>query len=177
MIRQAISCDICGAEKRQTNHWFVAYEASGELRLGSWASRNRSRPGSKHLCGQTCMHKFVDEFMARIIAIRPQAAESDLPVASSARTDSSLTAGAASMEIESSIRLITPPVAPPASPQPVRRALPESARFDVAEFAAPLDEPPRSTSRSARSEAWERERERTLRGAGRRPELIGRRHP
>jgi hypothetical protein len=58
----------------------------------------------------------------------------------------------------------------------VRRASPEPARFDVSELAVSLDEPPRSISRSVRSEAWERERERTLRGAGRRPELIGRRN-
>jgi hypothetical protein len=176
LIRQAISCDICGAEKRQTNHWFVAYEQSGELRLGGWASRNRSRPGSKHLCGQICLHKLVDDFMARTIAIRPQPAETDVPVASSAGIDTSLTASAAYKEIESSVRLITPPIALPALPQPVRRASPEPARFDVSELAVSLDEPPRSMSRSVRSEAWERERERTLRGAGRRPELIGRRN-
>lgn len=68
MIRQAISCDICGSEKRQTNHWFVAFEQGGELRLGGWTSRNRAKPGSKHLCGQTCVHKLVDEFMAKTVA-------------------------------------------------------------------------------------------------------------
>ena len=71
VIRQAISCDICGTEKKQTNHWFVAYDQSGELRVSGWNSRNRLRPGSKHLCGQTCLHKLVDEFMARALAIRP----------------------------------------------------------------------------------------------------------
>lgn len=70
MIRQAISCDICGSEKKQTNHWFVAYDQSGELRISGWNSRNRLRPGSKHLCGQTCLHKLVDEFMARTIESR-----------------------------------------------------------------------------------------------------------
>jgi hypothetical protein len=71
MIRQAISCDVCGTEKRQTNHWFVAFEQTGELRLGGWTSRNRARPNSKHLCGQTCVHKLVDEYMARIVASKP----------------------------------------------------------------------------------------------------------
>lgn len=68
MIRQAISCDICGAEKKQTNHWFVAWEQAGELRVSGWNSRNRLRTGSKHLCGQVCMHKLADDFMARVIA-------------------------------------------------------------------------------------------------------------
>jgi hypothetical protein len=75
VIRQAISCDICGTEKRQTNHWFVAYDQGGELRVSEWNSRNRLRPESKHLCGQTCLHKLVDEFMARAMQARtPQAA-------------------------------------------------------------------------------------------------------
>ena len=70
MIRQAISCDICGTEKKQTNHWFVAYDQGGELRVSGWNSRNRLRPGSKHLCGQTCLHKLVDEFMARALTAK-----------------------------------------------------------------------------------------------------------
>jgi hypothetical protein len=68
VIRLAISCDICGAEKKQTNHWFVAYEHAGELRIGGWKSRYCKRAGSRHLCGQTCLHKLVDEFMAQAIA-------------------------------------------------------------------------------------------------------------
>jgi hypothetical protein len=72
VIRQAISCDICATEKRQTNHWFVAYEQAGELRVSGWSSRHKLRPGSKHLCGQTCLHKLVDEFMAKSIAVRTQ---------------------------------------------------------------------------------------------------------
>ncbi len=72
VIRQAISCDICASEKRQTNHWFVAYEQGGELRVSGWSSRHKLRPGSKHLCGQTCLHKLVDEFMAKAIAVRAQ---------------------------------------------------------------------------------------------------------
>lgn len=68
MIRQAISCDICGAEKKQTNHWFVAWEQAGELRVSGWSSRNRTRSEARHLCGQVCLHKLADEFMARVIA-------------------------------------------------------------------------------------------------------------
>ena len=49
MIRQAISCDICGAEKRQTNHWFVAYSHGGELRVTGWNASGRMRAGCKHL--------------------------------------------------------------------------------------------------------------------------------
>src|ERR1700747_1949665 len=96
MIRQAISCDICGAEKRQTNHWFVAYAHAGELRVTGWSATRRLRAGSKHLCGQTCLHKLVDEFIAGTMVNRPHCApgssECQEPIAS---TDASLTANAA----------------------------------------------------------------------------------
>lgn len=77
LIRQAISCDICGAEKRQTNHWFVAYEQSRELRVSGWTSRRRTRPGSMRLCGQTGLPKLVDDFMAGSIAVRPAIADAE----------------------------------------------------------------------------------------------------
>jgi hypothetical protein len=80
VIRQAISCDICGTEKKQTNHWFVAYDQGGELRVSGWNSRNRLRPGSKHLCGQTCLHKLVDDFMAKTLAFRPSAAAEEIEI-------------------------------------------------------------------------------------------------
>ncbi|HET6207961.1 MAG TPA: hypothetical protein VFD98_14190, partial [Terracidiphilus sp.] len=73
MIRQAISCDICGAEKKQTNHWFVAYTHAGEFRVSGWSAQRRLRAGTKHLCGQTCLNKLLDEFIARTATARAQA--------------------------------------------------------------------------------------------------------
>jgi hypothetical protein len=118
VIRQAISCDICAAEKRQTNHWFVAYEQGGELRVSGWTSRHRLRPNSKHLCGQTCLHKLVDEYMAKSIAGRLQrAADSDeMEPELTAQNDMSLTATTTISDDESSARLITPPAAIAAEP-------------------------------------------------------------
>jgi hypothetical protein len=180
VIRQAISCDICGTEKKQTNHWFVAYDQSGELRVSGWNSRNRLRPGSKHLCGQTCLHKLVDEFMARALAVRPQpcAAEEAEVEASIAGTDASLISDAAYSDSESSARLITPPdpvlpEQPPFRPQSELVALPR--RVQAGESAPAPDEPPRYASRNWRAEAWDRERERTLRAVERRPGIIARR--
>jgi hypothetical protein len=179
VIRQAISCDICASEKKQTNHWFVAYEQGGELRVSGWLSRNRLRPGSKHLCGQTCLHKLVDDFMARAIAVRPQAATVD---ASDARkqtvsTDTSLTSNAAYVEVESSARLLTP--APPAVPiSPFRNQAELAAipgRLHAEELLPPLDEPQRFATRNRRAEAWEREREREQRASERLPGIAARR--
>jgi hypothetical protein len=92
VIRQAVSCDICGTEKRLTNHWFVAYDLGGELRVSGWNSRNRSRAEAKHLCGQTCLHKLVDEFITRSLDL-PESTSAAAKIGS-ARIDASLTATA-----------------------------------------------------------------------------------
>ena len=182
MIRQAISCDICGTEKKQTNHWFVAYDQGGELRVSGWSSRNRLRPGSKHLCGQTCLHKLVDDFMARTLTTRvPQSTQDEDEIMEQAvAADTSLTSSAAYREMESSARLIPTPVRAPAVPKPVVPAAVASApaaprpaalprpmelvvvpvRPNIEEAVAAADEPPRFASRNWRAAAWERERER-----------------
>lgn len=171
MIRQAISCDICGTEKRQTNHWFVAYEQGGELRVSGWSSRHRLRPGSKHLCGQTCLHKLVDEFVAKSNAARGLHSEDEPTIeprsGSHSFADTSLTSPAAYDAFESSARLISTPA--PATPLiALRPALVPPATppdTDVAKLALNPVDPPRYASRSWRSEAWERERQRELRAA------------
>jgi hypothetical protein len=178
VIRQAISCDICASEKKQTNHWFVAYEQGGELRVSGWHSRNRLRPGSKHLCGQTCLHKLVDDFMARAIAVRPQpaAAQATEVQELAANTDSSLTANAAFVEIESSARLL--PTVLPASPKPPLRPPAELVTLPARPHSEGLVPPPdeqRFASRNWRAEAWERERERESRAIEHRPEIARRR--
>jgi len=194
VIRQAISCDICATEKKQTNHWFVAFEQGGELRVSGWSSRNRLRPGMKHLCGQTCLHKLVDEFMARTIAVRVQQGVQEEPVQGrpAAATDASLTMVAAYehqapayehpvfADSDSSARLLTPPAPPvPVLPRrPALRPAPELVPMPgrhAAEEPALLDDTPRFASRNWRAEAWDRERERELRSVERRAEINPRR--
>jgi hypothetical protein len=176
VIRQAISCDICASEKRQTNHWFVAYEQEGELRVSGWQSRKRLRPGTKHLCGQTCLHKLVDEFIAKAIAVRPQtgAAIACDGKEEAASTDTSLTSKSAHGEVESSARLLTPPALPIAPVRAPSELIAIPGKLHAEGFAPPLDEP-RFASRIRRAEAWERERERELRAMERRPEIARRR--
>ena len=170
MIRQAISCDICGSEKKQTNHWFVAYDQGGELRVSGWSSRNKLRPGSKHLCGQTCLHKLVDNFMAKALATRVQASAEDEMVEQAAGADASLTSNTAYGEIESSARLITATPARAPLRMPVE-LVPLTARVHVEPAAAVADETPRYASRNWRAEAWDRERVRALRAGEKRPML------
>ena len=165
MIRQAISCDVCGAEKRQTNHWFVAYTRGGELRVMGWNASSRMRAGSKHLCGQTCLHKLLDEFIAGAMATRatltPEAGPREEALAA---TDASLTSNAA---YAAPAPVVPPPGSAVRSLQVVPAALvaitparPPAARAADEPPTPPFDDPPNYGSRRWRSEAWERERER-----------------
>jgi hypothetical protein len=190
VIRQAISCDICGTEKRQTNHWFVAYEQAGELRVSGWTSRHRLRADSKHLCGQTCLHKLIDEFVAKSIALRAKPAidgcDAEPPALA---TDASLTSAAAYRDtgpgvVESSARLIAPPSAPgprlsrlTSHPEPEVVALPPRPQIENLPPLplAPAPAEPRYASRSWHAEAWERERARELHASENHPDVTARR--
>jgi hypothetical protein len=180
VIRQAISCDICGTEKKQTNHWYVAYDQVGELRVSGLDARNRLRPGAKHLCGQTCLHKLVDDFMARRLEDRSQpgvAAEAE-GEAPAMVTDTSLTSKAAHGAAESSALLLTPPTPilpkrPAFNLQHELVALP--GRLQAEDPSQTPEDPPRYASRNWRADAWDRERERELRAAERHPDRAARR--
>jgi hypothetical protein len=170
VIRQAISCDICGSEKRQTNHWFVAYEQAGELRISGWTSRHRLRSDSKHLCGQTCLHKLVDEFMAKSIASRakPLIAEHDSTMDSAIPSGAALVAPPANIELESSARLLKPahsappqPIVRPKPPKPEMLEIPSRPQLD--DFVPLSGDTPSYVSPDWHAKAWERERARELR--------------
>jgi hypothetical protein len=152
MIRQAISCDICGTEMLNANHWFVAYDGGPELRISAWDPRNRLRASARHLCGHKCLHKLVDDFMARTLSAAAAASvKSDISmrnrtVRSIASTDTSPTRvttykpaalpiiGACVGDFDSSARLILP----------VEQRIPRAA----------------SDPAALRAEAWKRERKR-----------------
>lgn len=175
MIRQAITCDICASEKRQTNHWFVAHEQGGELRLTGWNSRNRLRPGSKHLCGQTCLHKLVDEFMARVVAVRVQSLEDSAPLLAIPELETSLTSTSAyepRAPVERAPAAHIPDPTETLQPKLLASRPPteivEIAGRQVSEAPIVSDESPRYSSRNWRAEAWDRERERELRAVERR---------
>lgn len=69
MIRQAINCDMCGAERvESTSFWFVADEFGGEIRLRGWESPRKSRKSVRHLCGQKCVQRLMDNFTAAMLA-------------------------------------------------------------------------------------------------------------
>jgi hypothetical protein len=169
VIRQAISCDICGAEKKQTNHWFVACEQGGEMRVSGWNSRNRLRAGSKHLCGQTCLHKLLDEFLARTIEGRPA------PDAASASAEKSERMNASVSAIETAIEDDIPAMPGPVAVPPERIVPASAATLPFRPMETPrslvmprAEENAADAARRRRAEAWERERAREVRVVERR---------
>ena len=142
--------------------------------MSGWSSRNKLRPGSKHLCGQTCLHKLVDNFMARALATQVRPSAEDEVVEQAAGGDTSLTSNTAYREIESSARLITSPALVTPARLPIRmpvELVPQPARVSTEPAATVVDEPPRYASRNWRAEAWDREQVRALRAGERRPLL------
>jgi hypothetical protein len=108
--------------------------------------------------------------------VQPAAAETKSAEQAPA-IDASLTSDAPYEDFESSARLIETPAPAAAARAPLRMpelvAVPPKAH--VAEVAIPVEEQPRYTSRNWRAEAWERERERELRGTDRHAEMAARR--
>ena len=131
MIRQAISCDICGTEMLNANHWFVAYDRGAELRIGTWSANSRIKVSARHLCGHKCLHKLVDDFMVRLLS----APQTDTPLTwiASHKMQALPVIGSHVQEFESSAQLIKP------AEQRTRAA---------------------SASTALRAEAWKRERQR-----------------
>ncbi|HET6169287.1 MAG TPA: hypothetical protein VFE01_03855 [Terracidiphilus sp.] len=165
-----------------TNHWFVAYDHQGELRVSVWNARSRLRAGARHLCGHTCLHKLVDDFMARILAVRSPSADLDskgAPVKqeriirrAGSRADNLDPPRQLAMgnpiapnvdEIESSARLIVPAglvSSSVATTQSVRLFEVAAAQPFTPVATAPITDAPNYSSRTWRAEAWKRERER-----------------
>jgi len=172
VIRQAISCDLCGAEKKQTNHWFVAYNHGGELRVCGFNPRTRLRVGSKHLCGQACLHKLIAEFISTVLSGRvlSHVVETTETVEPPVTTDASLTSKAAYRGLDAAQKPMVQPT--PISPQ--RNATPISTAVVAMQPRLLADQPrtitahpsmaetPNYASRHWRAEAWEREREREM---------------
>ena len=59
-------CDVCGAERKEANHWFVGYVRPSDIIFAPFAAWDKGDEGDiRHLCGQACAHKLLDEFMSR----------------------------------------------------------------------------------------------------------------
>ncbi len=136
MIRQTITCDTCGIERKQANHWFEAFEHEGELRIRGLLPTKTTRPGLKHLCGQTCLHRLVDDFLAGNLSTRMFGTHEE------SRTPTDFAQLAATVdkpeyelgEFESSARLIVAPA--PQSGKPFAKPVSKTSSVRTRKHAA-----------------------------------------
>jgi hypothetical protein len=61
------NCDICGAQRKEANHWFVVYPVGEGITFLDWKRAIRSGrldiTGVSFICGQACAHKLLDQFL------------------------------------------------------------------------------------------------------------------
>ena len=74
--KEQVTCDVCGAQKQETNHWFTLviaeqFQVKGVILLpaddaGWWddIGNNESRV-SVDLCGEACVLKKVSELISK----------------------------------------------------------------------------------------------------------------
>jgi hypothetical protein len=60
---QAYQCDECGVQKKESNHWVLAFVSTvGGLNFWPWSDISDSR--AIHLCGEGCAAKVLSKQIA-----------------------------------------------------------------------------------------------------------------
>jgi len=70
MRTTGFKCNVCGIEKKETNHWFVITVSSSHgpmLIIETWCTEALDRTNSdvRHICGEACVNKTVSEWLSR----------------------------------------------------------------------------------------------------------------
>lgn len=64
MRSEVYLCDICGRERGEANHWFMADMATSGITLMCWKSGNLSHVDDiSHLCSEECCHTLLSRFL------------------------------------------------------------------------------------------------------------------
>jgi hypothetical protein len=70
-----ITCSECGVEKKQTNHWWIAFIATGarlihnmprSIEIREWNDNDALIPNAHHICGEGCLGKVLSRFCKSI---------------------------------------------------------------------------------------------------------------
>ena len=75
-VKESFTCDICGTDRKETNHWFaVRFDAVGTLIMQTWGrAKDRQHldgADTHHLCGSDCVHKFIDKWLSNPAVTAP----------------------------------------------------------------------------------------------------------
>jgi hypothetical protein len=74
MRLDTIQCDVCGIERKEANHWFVAIVPRGEdsgvpgIAFGPLGVDVSDNPnlGIEHICSQACAHKRLSQWFTAL---------------------------------------------------------------------------------------------------------------
>lgn len=57
-------CEICGAEKRAVNNWFMAEVMPNGMLLSHWREETAQTAGMHHFCGEAHVQVFVSRYLS-----------------------------------------------------------------------------------------------------------------
>ena len=61
-IETLYKCDVCGAVRGESNHWFAVGKLTGAIVVIQWD--RAILEGATHICGQKCAHALLDRWLA-----------------------------------------------------------------------------------------------------------------
>lgn len=75
MRKDTFTCDVCGVERKDANHWFVlsfrndghveGVEVGISVLIYYWTDKTAKLPNVRHACGQQCVLKHINEFLSK----------------------------------------------------------------------------------------------------------------
>jgi hypothetical protein len=63
------ACDVCGMQKKETNHWFLilpVFKEGKSFTIAPWDNENATVSSVLHVCGEACVQKKVAELLVSI---------------------------------------------------------------------------------------------------------------
>jgi hypothetical protein len=62
MKTEIYTCDVCGTQKKESNHWFVLFSP---FYLSTWTNEAQNVEDAVHICSSQCAHKKLEEFLSK----------------------------------------------------------------------------------------------------------------
>lgn len=58
MLIQSVTCDNCGVQKKESNHWFTVTKDGEGIIIRRMHQEDLSEE-EQHICGETCLEKTI----------------------------------------------------------------------------------------------------------------------
>ena len=58
---EGYTCDVCGVQRGESNHWFMSRYGEGYFRIEEWNAQSAKLPTCKHICGSQCATKCLNQ--------------------------------------------------------------------------------------------------------------------